>query len=778
MRTHLISRPGRLTLLAATLLLATGGSLPEPLTSGTALLEPLVGPARVAAAEATAGASDVAALARQVTIYRDEWGIPHIDGPTDAAVLFGLAYAQCEDYFWQVEDTYILASGRYAEVHGGKGLNSDLLNRAFEVVPTSKRDYEKLDPNMQEVIAAFTAGMNYYLERHPEVRPRLITQFEPWMVVAFGRQLLVEMGYRYTRLSHGFMPRTNEMIYAPQAAAFRSEDYQAHVGSNAWALAPSRTASGGTMLYINPHQPWFGFGQFYECHLRSGEGWNFTGGTFFGNPMPGLGHNEHLGWAFTVNEPDIADAWIETFDDPNQPLNYRYGDGYRTATEWQETIQVRLGTRLRPRTFVFRKTHHGPIVAKRSDTQFVSAQIAKLYESLLLEQILKMVRATNFEEFYAGMSMLNFQFMNTVYADRHGNIFYVYNATVPRRDPQFDWSQPVDGSDPRTEWQGYHPIEDLPQVLNPPAGFLQSCNQTPFTVTDVGSPARGDFPHYMVEDKDDDKRRAKLSRLLLRDMHDVTFEDFQRSALDTTLYWPLVELPRYRREFERLRESDSSLAAEVAPYLEHLLDWDCRGGLESTQATLCVGWYEELYGTGYPAETLLPDFVGDYPRQFKALVRAAGKLQQIFGDWKVRWGDVHRIQRHADVADFIDIPFSDEQPSLPCAGLPGPLGVAFVAYYTPTIRIPLVRTVDKRYGVVGNTYMSVVEFGPSGTRSVALTQFGASANPASPHFMDQAALLSESRFRPALFDWKDVEAGARVVYHPGEEHQAAAVGGR
>ena len=534
------------------------------------------------------------------------------------------------------------------------------------------------------------------------------------------------------------------------------------------------------MLLANPHQPWFGFGQLYEAHLRSGDEWNFTGATFYGSPMPTIGHNEDVGWSFTVNEPDIADVWRETFDDPADPLKYRYDGGYRRAVQWQDTISIRQGTGLKDKTYTFRKTHHGPIVAKEGKVH-LAAQVAKLYDTMLLRQMHILVRAKNVDDFKRGMGTLNFPIMNAIYADRHGDIFYLYNGTIPRRDAQFDWSKPVDGSDPRTEWQGYHSIDELPQVLNPKSGFVQNCNSSPFTVTDVGNPSLGDFPRYMAEDQDDDKRRAKISRQILREMHDVTLQDVEHAAFDTTLYWAQVELPRYARALEELKTTDEKLAERVAPYLAHLLEWDYRVTQQSTQAPLCVAWYEELYGGSYPGEILKPAYQGNVPLQLAALVQAAANLQTTYGSWKVPYGEIYRIQRHADVAELVDIPFDDAQPSLPSIGSHGPMGVIFTQYYTPVIQIPFVKSIKKHYGVVGLTYLGVFEFGDK-VRGGTLVQFGESGDPRSPHFFDQAQLLSECKTKPELFDWDEIKTMCRapiiLAKRPRKRHGSRCPAGR
>lgn len=705
-------------------------------------------------------------LAQSVTIHRDEWSVPHIEGPTDESVVFGFGYAQAEDYFWQIEDSYMLGLGRYAELYGEKGLKSDMINRAFEIPQTSQRDYEKLAPDMRSICEAFVKGVNYYLETHPEVKPRALARLEPWQMLAMGRMVVIEMTFGNTGQPKDQVPNDFKMVA------------EAGKGSNAWALAPSRTKNGKPLLFINPHQPYFGFGQFYEGHLKSGEGWNFSGATFFGSPLPTLGHNEYLGWGFTVNNPGIGSAWRVTFDDPKNPLNYRYGDGYKTASEWKDTIKVKKRNKLEEREFVFRKTHYGPVIRKESDTTAICANLGKFYDALLSRQNLEMVRAKNLDEFRKAMSMLEFHIFNTVYADRDGNIYYLYNGIVPKRDPSFDWSHPVDGSNPKTEWQGIHPLDELPQTLNPPSGFVQNCNQSPYTVTDDGNPAIGDYPDYMVRERHDDKRRAKVSRMLLREMNDVTFDQWSRSAYDTTLYWAVTELPKYQLAHKALRETNPTLAESSQPYLDHLLNWDRKVSLDSTQATLCVAWYEQLYGDVYRSENLDRKFIDDPSKRFEALIVAATKLKQVFGDWKIPYGDAYRLQRHADVADFFEIPFNDKQESLPSAGSFGPLGIVFNMYFTPSIDIPLVKTIKKRYGVVGNSYVSVVEFGDR-VKADSVLQFGQSGDPESPYFFDQAKLVSERRFKPQHFYWEDVLKNAKRSYHPGQADlkKVAAAGG-
>ena len=196
-----------------------------------------------------------------------------------------------------------------------------------------------------------------------------------------------------------------------------------------------------------------------------------SGASFFGSSFPTIGHNEYLGWSHTVNDPDIVDLFIEKFDDQKNPLAYRYGGAYRNATEWTDAIKVKTDKGVgRADVFKFRKTHHGPIVSVREGKP-LAIRLSKIEEGGMIEQWYAMGKARTLAEFKAAMSRGSVPMFNAMYADREGNIFYIYNGAVPRRSTKFDWSKPVDGSDPETEWQGYHAMEELPQLTNPPTGY-------------------------------------------------------------------------------------------------------------------------------------------------------------------------------------------------------------------------------------------------------------------------------------------------------------------
>ena len=533
------------------------------------------------------------------------------------------------------------------------------------------------------------------------------------------------------------------------------------VGSNTWAITPSKSASGRAMLFVNPHQPFFGPGQWIEGHVHSASGWNMAGATFPGSPFPSLGHNGHLGWSHTVNVPDIIDVWIEKFDDPKNPLNYKYGDGYRTATEWTDTIKLKTDKGVETRTFKFRKTHHGPVVAVR-DGNPLTVRMAKFESYGVIEQRYLMGKARNFREFKAAMARTDVPMFNTMYADREGNIWYLYNGAVPRRDQKYDWLKPVDGSDPGAEWQGYHAMEELPQIFNPPSGWAQNCNATPFLATDEGkgNPDPSKFPKYMVGERDN--ARSRISRRVLGEKAKFSFDDWAKAAFDTRVVEAETQIPPLVAEWEKLKAQDAARAEKTAEAVAALKSWNGVSAIDSVPMTVFTLWF---YTSLQPqAQSMTKG--NPYPK-VAVLEYVLGDLAKSWGTWKVAWGEINRLQRVHTSGN--QEPFSDDKPSLPIAGGPGdPVGIVFNFYS------PVARGQKRRYGTVGHSFVSVVEFGPK-PRAMSLLQFGQSADPQSKHYFDQAELYSKMQFKPAWFTLDEIKANLDSSYHPGEGQAAKAM---
>jgi penicillin amidase len=675
-------------------------------------------------------------LARNVTIYRDTYGVPHVFGRTDASTVFGFAYAQAEDNFWRVEENFILALGRASEVYGEKMLDEDRLNHALEIPRLARAEYARLDPRMRSLCDAFAAGFNYYLARHPDVRPRLLTKIEPWYTLAFIRYNYYQNGFARDRSLRGGL----------QTAAIDS-DLKEHTGSNGWVVGPSKSASGYAMLFINPHLPFFGPGQVYEGHVHSDEGWNFTGYTRFGFPLPYVGHNENGGWVSTDNAADLTDVYMETFDDPARPLAYKYGNGYRLANERVEEIKVKTSNGVETRTFKMRKTHHGPILGAR-DGKMLALRMAKFEADGWLREWYDMTRATSLVALKRAMAPLNMNFGNVMYADRQGNTWYLYNGAVPRRDPRFDWTKPVDGSDPATEWQGYHTINELPQLTNPKTGWMQNCNTTPFLLTSEGNPDPKQFPKYMVQESDNP--RGAISREILASRPKFTFDEWVKAAFDTRVMSVGRRLPglltALKQRLDNFPRTGSAEETRFREVYDELSRWNHRSANDSVAMTVFSLWHERISRD----QNL---------NVFTALTEVLNTLQREFGTWKVAWGEINRLQR---LDESRDEDFQDSKPSLPVSGVNGNDGAVFTFYAAPE------RGQKRRYGVAGGTYISVVEFGPT-VRALSVHTFGASGDPKSKHYMDQSALYTRGEFKPSPLSLEEVKANLESSYHPGEK---------
>ncbi len=689
---------------------------------------------------------------RDVVIRRDAFGVPHSHGRTDAAAAYGYAYAQAEDNFWQIEENFLRATGQAALVNGRDALLDDWINGSLQVPELARREYANAEPDLKAILEAYAAGVNDWVAQS-KTPFRALDRVEPWHPLALIRYLYFQRGFlgaarlrgaeyraAFEQLNPGIALTAdlnrNTDNWLAQTDAEEVWPYRAPgQGSNSWAVRPGRSASGAALLFINPHLPHFGPSQVYEAHLSSDTGWNFTGYGRFGFPMPYVGTNPDLGWASTDNAADLTDVYREQFDDPSDPLAYRYGDGQRQAQEWTTTVHIAGGDSIELR---HRATHHGPVVARR-EGQWLAVRMAKLDQPGWLAQWYAMSRSRSLEEFLAAVEPLNMLFGNYTYADRAGNILYVYNAAVPRRDEAFDWTEPVDGADPRTEWQGFHPMSELPQLLNPATGWLQNCNSSPFLSTSTGNPRREDFPSYMANEND--TARAASARRLLTSRATFEFDEWGRLSYDTYLQAADALLPALFAAWEQAEEPPARLREPI----EVMQRWNRRAALESVATTLFILWGE---AGGLRAETNV--------ERLDALTRALDQLEDDWGAWQIPWGEMSRAQR---VHSSGDRPFRDDLPSHPVAGAPSWAGASFTFWSLP------VDGLKRRYAVGGNSYVAIVEFGER-VRVRSLMPFGQSADSTSPHHQDQLPLYATGYYKQAWLHLDDVQANTVEARSP------------
>lgn len=693
--------------------------------------------------------------ARRVTIIRDDWGIPHIYGKTDADAVFGLMYAQCEENFEKVERAYIERLGRLSEVEGKDYLLRDLQSRLLYDTTAAIADYHQSPPWLKELLQAFSNGIQYYLHKHPQTKPRLLTRFEPWYPLLFTDGAFIDTQ------TGGLQAADIQALFGKKLMASRSApsvtEASLPTGSNAFAIAPSKTADGTTLLYINPHV------SFYfrtEMHLVSEEGLNAYGAVTWGQFFVFQGFNEHCGWMHTSSAVDASDLYEETIVQKGDSLFYEYDGEVKPVQQKVLKLFFKEGESRSERILTTYATHHGPVMGIRNQ-KWLSLRANNRSLNGLLQSWQRM-KATGLASFKKTLALQGNPSTNTMYADNKGNIAYWHGNFIPKRPPGIDPSLPLDGSRSQTEWQGFYNVDSLVHSINPKEGFLQNCNSSPFSVSGINSIPKEKFPRYMAPEGENFRSLHALQ--LLSQPKKLTLDALIRighsaylSAFDTLL-------PPLFSAYKMAGNTVQDPALNEA--IDSLQRWDRTAAISSVATTLGIFWawtvileqqeklpvedetdqvklVSRLIRTATPAERL------------GALSRVLESLQKGFGTWKLLWGQVNRFQR-PEAGETFD----NNKPSWPVGFGPAYLG-----------SLPSYETVwqgNQQYGVAGNSFVAAVSFGPR-PKAKSISTSGQSFAAASKHFTDQAELFCRGELKEVYFYKEDVLRHATKTYHPGKK---------
>ena len=695
--------------------------------------------------------------ATNITIIRDNWGIPHVYGKTDADAVFGLMYAQCEENFERVERSYIQRLGRLAEIEGEAYIYEDLETRLIYDTAEAIMDYKNSEPWLKDLLLAFADGINYYLANNPMVKPRLLDRFEPWYPLMF-----TDGGLTATQTG-GATTSDLKALYGLTDISTSKHDGTKNVnanlnGSNAFAIGPKRTSSGNAMLYINPHV------NFYfrtEAHMVSEEGLNAYGAVTWGQFFVFQGFNENCGWMHTSSLADAADLYEESIVRAGNTFFYKYDDSLRKLTTRTHTFKIR--GKEKPLTITAFYTHHGPVIGSRNGKWLSLREENRTVNGLV--QSWQRTKSRNYEEFKKTIQLRANNSCNTMYADRDGTIAYWHGNFIPQRNNGFDYSQPLDGRTKTTEWKGIHSIDQLIHLENPSTGWLQNCNSSPFLATTSTGLVIKNYPSYMAPDGEN--FRSKRAAQLLSREDSITLDKLIAIGYDRYLAAFDSMLPPLFESYNNLKPSDSLYSILKEPI--HLLkNWDRCSSTSSIATTLAVEWAYKVINLNYylmsvedgsNQVTLFSAFARQtsIPKRLELLRDVTIELEKIYGTWKMAWGNIVRFQRPS--GDIIP-KFDDERISTP-VGFASALFGCLPAYET------IWNGSDKSYGVAGNSFVAAVEFGKK-IRAKSIVTAGQSFKPASIHFKDQLQLFLNGKLKDVHFYKEDVLRNKSSSYHPGE----------
>ncbi|MBD2756484.1 penicillin acylase family protein [Spirosoma validum] len=713
-------------------------------------------------AQTTFSQQEISALQKQakgIEIVKDTYGVPHIYAKTDADAVFGLMYVQCEEFFDKVETSLISRLGRTSEIEGEASLYKDLWTRMFIDSAQAVQLYKKTPDWLKKLCDGYAAGINYYLITHPEVKPKLLTRAEPWMILmnnvpAMGGSNVGEADFKAFYGKEVAQAATNSRSFTAEPPK--------NDGSNGFALAPSRTQSKKAMLFINPHAEYYGR---LEIQMVSEEGLNSYGAPFLGQFNIFQGFNEFCGWMHPVSLSDAKDLYAEAVERKKGKLMYRYNGTWKPVDSTTHTLRYKKGDTWLTKPFVTYRTHHGPVVYATA-TRWIALKTFEPNIELLAMNWLKM-KARNLKEFTTAINARAMVGSNIVYADKAGNIAYWHGNFVPKKNQLLDWRRPVDGTTSATEWQGTHELKDIPQYLNPTSGWLQNCNSTPLYATGVLDTVMLKLPTYMLPDGH--TPRAVHAVRVLTPLKNATMDDVIMASYDT--YLPSGErfIPSLIAAYNTV--TNDSLKTKLAQPIETLKNWNFKTDTNSVATTLTVHWLEKIIQMDMarlakPATTeeqysltngaaLTTEFLSP-TEQVTALAQAVAELEKEFGTWQVTWGQANRFQRTTDKEP------SDDKLSWGVPATPGFMGSlnAYVSKKSPKTH--------KRYGITGNTFVAAVEFGDK-LRAKTILTGGASSDPNSPHYIDQVNGYINGQYKEIYFYKDDVYKHAEKIYHPGDK---------
>lgn len=664
------------------------------------------------------GQTNIQSASKNTEILWDDYGVPHIYGVDAKGAFQAFGWAQAQSHGDLILRLYGQARGRAAEYWGEDYLESDKWVVTTGIPQRAKTWYEQQNPDFRSNLDAFAAGINDYAQKHPE----LIDDEVEAVLPVTGEDVIahVQRVINFT------------FITDPETVANLGSKPEQPKGSNGWAIAPSRSASGNSMLLANPHLPWSDLFLWYEAQI-SAPGMDAYGATLVGIPVLAIAFNNNLGWTHTVNTFDGWDLYELTLSDDGYLFDGKVRDFEERTTELK--VKQSDGT-MRSQSLTIQNSIHGPIV-KQEDSKALALRVVGLDRPGVLEQWWDMAKAQNFKQFEKVLQRLQLPMFTVMYADREGHIMHLFNGQVPIRDRgDFAyWRGVIPGDTSDTLWTKIHPYQDLPRIVDPKSGWLQNANDPPWTTTFPRAIASEDYPSYIAPNfmgfrpQSSARMLAEDSKISLEEMI-----DYKHSTRMETADRLLDDL------LPALKQKGSPLALKVADVLGK---WDRQANADSKGAVLFAAWLEEsdfdtLFSQPWQESSPLntPDGLANPQQAVSTLLAVANEIERDYGALDVPWGEVFRLQQ-----GNVD---------LPANGGSDKLGIFRKVLFMP------IENSDKFRAVHGDSFVAAIEFSQP-VKAMALTTYGNSTQPNSSK-SEQLQLFSQKQLRPVWYLRQDVEA--------------------